>query len=234
MAIPQQDYERYMKEIQAEIDIEKQRSGEMVKAHNAQQSLFNQENEENLIKWQLDMREDLDRLYHLLKGDILKEDADGEVDYAEPENPDLKPFNEFGVQLLMNIMSFYLNRNTILSNYDLNTIEWKIYDFGICVSDLIFNRYDEMMLTLDPKEHTTEEIELHIKNKLKMFPIIVQELVDTVHSAYLRAYNGGERESLRTARSVTQSISDGSNRYNTGGGMYSPQPQRRLLKPWTW
>lgn len=156
----------------------------------AQLSLFGTPDDDNLIKWQLDLREDLDRIYHLLKGDIVKEDEKGNIHYIEPDDEDLKPFNEFGVQLLMNIMSFYLNRNTILSNYDEDTINWKVKDFGYEITDLIFIRYEEMgMDTLD---------------KRKMYPMIVRELVDSVHSAYLRALNGGERDSLRTARMVTQ------------------------------
>ena len=47
----------------------------------------------------------------------------------------------------MNIMSFYLNRNTILSNYDETTINWKVYDFGYELVDLIFTRYEDMMFT---------------------------------------------------------------------------------------
>ena len=90
----------------------------------------------------------------------------------------------------MNIMAFYLNRNTILSNYDEETINWKILDFGNELADLIFNRYEEMGMDT--------------KQKIKMYPMIIKELVDTIHSTYLRAYHGGERESLRTARMVTQ------------------------------
>ena len=205
----QEEYDRYTKDIERSLEEERQRSGDLAKANYGQMNLFNQENEENLIRWQLDMREDLDRLYHLLKGDILKEDEDGNVFYEEQKDPNLRPFNEFGVQILMNVMSFYLNRNTILSNYDDPTIQWKVHDFGVEVSDLIFNRYDEMMVTLTQEEgeDTNEfkrKVDDHLLNKMKFYPMIVKELVDTVHSAYLRAYHGGERESLRTARTVTQ------------------------------
>jgi hypothetical protein len=240
----QEQYDKYVREIESELEEERKRSGDLARANHGQMNLFNQENEENLIRWQLDLKEDLDRLYHLLKGDILFEDDDGNVFYKSPDSPDLKPFNEFGVQLIMNIMSFYLNRNTILSNYDEEVINWKVYDLGYEIADLIHNRYQEMMLTLDVEseikeltgyiprrlkngklvvgltysngkivyeelddsimEYIDDIVTDHLREKLKLFPMIVRELVDTVHSAYLRAYNGGERESLRTARTVTQ------------------------------
>ena len=127
------------------------------------------------------------------------------------KDPNLKPFNEFGVQMIMNIMSFYLNRNTILSNYDEKTIEWKILDFGNEIADLIFNRYEDMMITIEQKLDENEieferRVSDHLKGKIKYYPMIIKELVDTVHSAYLRAYRGGERESLRTARTDRKSV----------------------------
>ena len=118
---------------------------------NAQMSLFGNPTDENLIKWQLDLREDLDRIYHLLKGHQIKEDEKGNITYLDPDDANLKPFNEFGVQMIMNIMSYYLNRNTILSNYSEETINWKVRDFGERFVDLLHNRYEDMMMTTDFK-----------------------------------------------------------------------------------
>jgi hypothetical protein len=84
----------------------------------------------------------------------------------------------------------YLNRNTILSNYDEPTINWKVFDFGNEMADLFYLKYEAMGL---------KDLE-----KRKLYPIIVRELVDIVHSAYLRALNGGERESLHEQRTVSQ------------------------------
>jgi len=228
----QAQYDKYIQEIERELDIEKQRSHDLSKAnYGTQMSVFNGEGEDNLIRWQLDLKEDLDRLYHLLKGDIIFQDDEGNILYKEPSDPNLKPFNEFGVQILMNIMSFYLNRNTILSNYDEATINWKVLDFGNEVSDLIFNRYDEMMVTI--KTDNAEELKDHIANKIKLYPMIIRELVDTIHSAYLRAYHGGERESLRTARTVTQTEPLYRNQMQ-GQSAMQLQKTKRWYSPATW
>lgn len=234
----QQEYEQYKREIEQALDDERMRANDSQRALHNQMNLFNSENEENLIRWQLDLREDLDRIYHLLRGDILREMEDGNVLYVTPENPNLRPFNEFGVQLIMNIMQFYLNRNTILSNYDDATILWKVHDFGVEVSDLIFNRYEEMMNTLEQGEEEDNDeyddrVKWHLKEKLKLYPMIVKELVDSVHSAYLRAYHGGERESLRTARTVTQSEPIG--RFSPQQQSYSPSNKKfHFYNPLTW
>ena len=244
---------------------------------NAQLSMFGMPNDENLIKWQLDFKEDLDRIYHLLKGHKLVEDEEGNLGYVPQEDEDLVPFNEFGVQLIMNIMSFYLNRNTILSNYDLDTISWKVQDFGITLVDLIYNRYHEMMITTSPEKEfkklfnidvkltydhegneiyvtevkgedgdkvlmqvsdfmvdkVNERMEQHILGKITMYDMICLELIDSVHSAYLRALNAGERRSLREARTVTQTDNP-LMKPQSSIPMVSQPKQMKIWNPMTW
>ncbi len=131
---------------------------------NTNSSMFSQSSEDNLIRWQLDLKEDLDYIYHLLKGDIITEDADGNQKYQPSPDDISKPFNEVGVQTLMNVVYFYLNRNTLLANYDDKTVYWKVLDFGYRLNDLLFNRYHELMLT------TTFEKEFE---KLYHSPVII-------------------------------------------------------------
>ena len=96
-------------------------------------SMFESPSEENLIRWQLDLKEDMNRIYHLLNGHKPYEAEDGSIKYKESDNEDSQTFNDQGVNLIMNIMSFYLNRNTLLSNYDNDTINWKVSDFMDCL-----------------------------------------------------------------------------------------------------
>lgn len=264
----EQESRDYYNELQSELN---SLARENKQLQNAQLSMYGLPADDNLIKYQLDLKEDLDRIYHLLKGDQIKEDKDGNVGYVSPEDEDLKPFNEFGTQLIMNTMSFYLNRNTLLSNYDTDTINYKVFDFGTEIIDLIFNRYEEMMMTTNFEKEfmkiykkplkkgkegrfyyvdkdglrrnlSDRQVEIinfrlqdHLAGKMKMYLIIVRELIDVVHSAYLRAYHGGERDSLRTARTVTQSVSDG--RMMQGpvvGGGGNQSKKFSLLNPTTW
>lgn len=175
-----EDYEEYVNEMQTELDNANRDKRQLA---NAQLSLFGNPENENLIKWQLDLEEYLDKVYHLLKGHQIKQDAEGNLIYAEPEDEDLKPFNEFGTHLVMNLIQFYLNRNTILSNYSDDEIKCKVLDFGIRLSDLIHNRYEDMMMTTNFETEFAKlypDLILERDEKGKMFYILNEKkfLVD--------------------------------------------------------
>lgn len=225
---------------------------------------------QNLIQWQLELDSILERVEHMLRGDKPKF-INGSLVFVAPENDEDRIFTDFGVSEIMRVLSMYLNRNTILSNYDEETINWKVLDFGNEIADLIYLKY-EMMFSIPTFQdcakkllalevmHTPEgyavvmgegdQVELqllgqdHVQKikaeqrkqsleKRKLYPIIVRELVDCVHSAYLRALNGGERLSLHESRSVSQSetIMPGV-QFNMNG-----QPvmrERSILNPMRW
>jgi hypothetical protein len=192
-------------------------------------------------------------------------------------------FTDFGVGEIMRILSMYLNRNTILSNYDEPTINVKVFDFGTELADLIFLKYELMFTTLTMnecfqkvfrtdleivpiekdnqigadgwaikmkdrksgivvlKELTPEqmtqvlrEFKLQQLEKRKLYPIIVRQIVDTVHSAYLRALNGGERQSLHEQRSVSQNETIMPSSMGFGAGGQPMMRQRSILNPLRW
>jgi hypothetical protein len=145
--------------------------------------------QDNLIKWQLELDSILERVEHMLRGDKPRF-INGNLIFVTTDNDNEKILNDFGVSEIMRILSMYLNRNTILSNYDETTINFKVFDFGNEIADLFFLKYENMGL------NTLE--------KRKLYPMIIRELVDTVHSSYLRALHGGERQSLHEQRSVNQ------------------------------
>lgn len=180
---------------------------------NASNSLIAGSHNENLIQWQLELDSILERIEHMLRGD-RPTFRNGSIIWLPPTNEKEIILNIFGVAEVMRVLSNYVNRNTILSNYREETINEKMYDLGMELSDLFYLKYEDMGLdTL---------------GKRKLYPIIVRELVDVCHSAYLRALHGGERESLREARQVTQNE-------NTSGGVVvntgMPTKERGLLNP---
>ncbi len=179
---------------------------------NAAGSMFAANQDPNLIEYQLDMDNILERIEHLLKGEklVIK---DGNAVYESLEEDQI--FNEHGVQFLMNIMSFYLNRNTVLSNYSSERIDEILFDLGNELVDQIFLNYEKMGMDT--------------KDKRKRYSIIVLQLIHTVESAYNRALNGGERESLRTARMVTQNA-DSSPKQQ----FIAPAKKFSVFKPDTW
>lgn len=144
----------------------------------------------NLIMWQLELDNILERIDHLVRGDVLEEVGEGNVIYVKATDKDLVVFNEYGAQLIMNFISPYLNRNTILSNYKQDRIYEILDDLGIELADLIYVNYEKMGLnTVEKKSRST---------------VICINILHMIESSYNRSIMGAERESLRTARIVTQ------------------------------
>ena len=179
-----------------------------------QSSAFQYNPTDNLIKWQLELNDILERAEHILREDIviIKE---GNITWENNPEPEKRIFNEYGVQEIMRVLSMYINRNTILSDYEPKEINDKVYDFGKEVNDLIFMKYENFGLT------TLE--------KRKNYPILVRELIDIVHSSYKRAQYGGERESLRTARNIQQQEQIVQPNMNLSTG--EPLKERGLINP---
>jgi len=206
-----------LKELQNESIENRNRAAQF--AYSANQSTFASNQDPNLIEWQLELDNILERIEHLLKGDVLKPDEEGNIIYVPAISDDLKPLNEYGVQFLMNFLSFYLNRNTILSNYDDTRINEILFDLGWELTDQIYLNFEKMGLDTPQKQ--------------KRYPVIVLSIVHTIESAYNRAYKGGERESLRTARSVIQS--DPLGKMNQLPNMnLGKQKNVSLFRPSTW
>lgn len=217
----------------------------------------------NIVETQLDLQNELDRIHHLLKGDVLEVIENNEV-WVEPKDDRLKILSDYGVKQIMNLVYFYINKNTLLSNYDEDTIFWKVRDFGIELSDLIFNRYEaffsypsieelyeKSMRTIrnNPTKFPTFIIQLEngksilneeliytrcvqwskeeMQSKLRHYPTIVMALVDSVHSTFLRALNGEERESIRKQMYIHASMS-------SNVSENQPTNKFKLTKPSTW
>lgn len=215
-----------------------------------QQSSYKQDTSD-IIRYQLDLGDELDHIFHLLSGHVLKINEQGHEVWEKPDDDRLRIFSEYGVKQIMNIIAFYINRNTLLSWYtDEEKIYEKIYNFSIELSDLIYNKYEEFFYYPTPEElydklkpiaianglNLTEE-ELYnkciqwsdeeLRKKLRHYPMICLALVDSVHSSFLRALRGETLKSLRTVTHISQ---------NVDGRPDIPQPKQGWspFRPKTW
>ena len=197
---------------------ERNKSQQLQQQANAMSApMFDSEENENLIRWQLDIKQELNRIERLLRKQIPKRDKDGEIYYIDPE-PEQMILNERGIQEILNILAWYLNKNIILSNFSEKQIDQRMLQFGYEVVDFIYLNY--------------ERYGLDTPEKIKHFNMIVMNIVNSVEAAYNRALKGGERDSLRTARSVTQTepLSTQANY----PGLPSSKKPFSILKPTTW
>lgn len=154
-----------------------------------QTSTFQYVPTDNLIKWQLELNDILERAEHILREDIVMI-TNGIPDWHPNPYPERRVFSEYGVQEIMRILSMYINRNTILSDYEPQEINDTVFDIGKEINDLLFMKYEDFGLT------TLE--------KRKNYPMLHREIIDMIRSAYKRAQYGSEQKSLRTARSIQQ------------------------------
>lgn len=156
----------------------------------SQQSMFSYNPNDNMIKWQLELNEILERIEHVLRGDKVKYESGHQIWVMLDENHPDRLLNNLGVQEVLRVLSMYLNRNTILGNYTDEEVNDKVFDFGDRLNTLFYTKY--------------EKIGLDTAEKRKNFEMLWGMLVDVVHSAYSRAIGGQERSSLREARQLQQ------------------------------
>lgn len=181
----------------------------------ASHSGFSSKVSDDVARWQLELNDILEKAEHVLRGDVVRFE-NGNVIWMPRKDPQSNTLNDYGVQLIMKCLSMYINRNTILSDFDATEVKLKTLDFGKELNNLIFMKYEEMGMDTEDKR--------------KEYPMIVREMVDIVHSAYARAKDGRERESYRKMINVSQQ--NQAQQFSAGMQFPVPIPQKRgILNP---
>lgn len=126
----------------------------------------------SMIGEQLDVGEVLDKIHNLLRGFILKRDDKGKMRWTKPTDNDQIILSDYGITTIMRTIQMYLNKNTLLSNYDDKQIDAKMEDFSISLADNIFMKYDKVFL-YPTLEDCKEELKKRIKAKVdtRMFAL---------------------------------------------------------------
>lgn len=181
---------------------------------------FSQTENSNLIEYQLNTAEILEKIEHYLKGDLIKRDEHGNEYYEEQTDKDLILVNQYGVTFIMNTLSFYLDKNMILSAYREDRVNEILADLGDELADYIYCNL--------------EKIGMDTKFKRSRFKILVINILHEVESVYRRALGGEEREGLRTGRIVTQNQPIGMGMYGSMGSRGVMKKSFNLFKPSTW
>lgn len=212
-----------------------------------------EEKNRTMIEDQISLKEELMMIENLLRCKTFSTDDDGNEVWADPKNDEQVLLSEFGINLVLNRVRFYLNKNTLLSNYSEDVINQKMEDFATALADEIYMKYEQVFLFPTPekvqealqemidnqvqtivynrelagkeidkdeiKDGVIKEMDLNkqrvkvrealVKAKLKSYEGLLRGVQDIVHSAYLRALNGGERLSLRRTMNISEVIGGG-------------------------
>lgn len=210
----------------------------------AEQSAFSEKKDPSTIVFQIDPSEDLDKLYHLLKGDVM---VDG--NWAENGDNNQKIFTDLGIREIMNKLHPYLSKQITLGNYSEEEINDKMIVFGTLLTYFILNRaedffhypksyemYENMIQIIeeDPeaypninKDTLYSRCEVWSKNELDKrinhFKITINAITDLVHAAYVRALKGA------THKGITRNYHVSENNPNTERYGDSPDPAKKGL-----
>jgi hypothetical protein len=151
-------------------------------------TMFQAGEDDNLVKWQLDIKETLVRAERFLRGQVPKSDEKGNIIYVEEaEN---KILNQKGINEMMKTLSIFVSKEIILSDYKDKQIDVIMRHFSNrLIDDLYFN---------------AENYGLDTMEKMMHLPMLIWTLISIVDATYRRSKDGGERTSLKTARMVSQ------------------------------
>ena len=173
---------------------------EVIKLTSLVNSLSGERKDENFLHHQIETSEMIDKLEHFYRGDVQSTDNEGNIIWKGQDNKDLVTFNEYGVSSFMEIITKYIDRNTILSDYS----EQRIYEI---MADL----GDEIILFM---LCNLTKIGMDTQFKQSKFRLIIITTTHIIESTYRRAIRGKTLIELNQSKVVgqfgnPQSISQG-------------------------
>lgn len=127
-----------------------------------------EEQEKNLAESQLEVESIIAKIYHLLKQDVFRLNEKNKVMEWNPiEDEKQRALSDWGVDRIMQVVNFYVNKNTLLSNFDVEQINRIMLRFVVELNDLVLLKYKQLF-----KEPTFEEckeiLEERIENRKKL------------------------------------------------------------------
>lgn len=132
-----------------------------------------EEKEKGIVDVQLEVDSIKSDIYHLLKQDrlILNKETN-QIDWVEISNLSQRTLSDWGVERIMQVINFYINKNTLLTNFDEKQIRRLMLTFMTELNDLILMKYQLIFRTPTFEECKTIMLnKLEEKKKLKMFTL---------------------------------------------------------------
>ena len=136
--------------------------GALLAGQNNQMQYQMEEQEKNLAEAQLDVEETLIKINHLLKQDVLKLNEQGIRKWSGVNDKSKRVLTDEGVDKIMQVIQFYINKETLLSNFDDKMISRRMLEFSLSFSALIFLKYETFF-----NSPTLEECKEMLKERIK-------------------------------------------------------------------
>ncbi len=126
-----------------------------------------QQQEKNLAETQLDVEEIISKTHHLLKQDVLEIKIDGTLEWKPIKDKKEKALTDWGVNRIMQAINFYVNKNTLLSNFNEEQINRIMLRFVTELNDLVLLKY-QVLFCQPTFEECKEILESRLKEKKEM------------------------------------------------------------------
>ncbi len=147
--------------------------------------------EGNLVQYQIENIELLEKLEHFYKGEYIGTLENGDMGWIIPKDKNQIPLNAFGVSAMMEIISKYVDKNTTLSVYSEMRIYEILADLGDELVIYILSNYEKMGMDNNFK-----------KTK---FRLLIVTTLHMIESTYRKAIGGKTIEEMNQSRIISQS-----------------------------
>ena len=157
-------------EQQIEMMNQAQISGQTQQNASAAASYYMQEQEKGLVDVQLEVDSIKTDIYNLISQKSLKMTDEGKIDWVDLKDQKQRILSDWGVERIMQVIHFYVNKNTLLSNFNEDQINRLMLRFVCELNDLVLLKYQILFYQLDFEE-CKEIIKERIsdRKKMKMF-----------------------------------------------------------------
>lgn len=169
-----------------------------------------QEDKNDLTRWQQDLDEELKEFVHDLRREQLVNGEWVPTQYVAGYNRDNEPViqnlpplvNELGIRKLISLLRPLLSRNLMMSNYTEDQIYVKLRRVTrTVIMDLAMNRF-----IYDARKEDLS--------------VIVEMFKNAAEPAHWRAFNNGERNYLMTSNKRVESVTQSQNNEKKGWGLF--------------
>lgn len=210
----EEDLMRYANDISSQLSVEKARTGEL---SSALSQLQTQGYKENIVEFQLETQQILEKIEHFLRADIVIITENGDLDYVKNPDEEQIILNDYGVNYIMSLLQSYFNKGTFLSNLEEQRIYAIMSEIATEIRKFTFCNYEKMGM--------------NTPQKVARFPSLLVQVFHMTELALMRAWKGEERSTINSSNILLQSDRFGNNFGNQG---HMQREKFNLFKPRTW
>lgn len=116
-------------------------------------AMMMEQTQASMLTAQLDLSEERERIENLLRKKVqVRNKETNTLEWADAPKGTFHVLTEEGINEIVNFLSWYLNKNTLLSNYEDEVIREKMEDLAKSLIDLLFMNYERFFHIPTTKE----------------------------------------------------------------------------------